>query len=295
MKKIIKKASGVVNITLDFNNTIKHGEKHTRVFRIDDLEKISEIVDNINDLEQFKLLINFNKKEYFLFQTIKKGLEPLEIETNLLSSEYIMKLYKSFYSTEELTFDKKMLKKSKKVKKEIAPIKFDVTNSYIETDKGNYNVNVIESIDKIKAIKTLIDNNDIWLSIDFNSINQGKMLNTIAKMQKEDSFEKIKIDPFIKKHIEEFKEKLRNEEIIQCEFKVLNFNENLDNLIESNSKLILKFRQQGVNIFEVHEKVNLINAFNSSIYPYKCLEVTHSLKKEEFLELIGGGLCSEDC
>lgn len=278
MKKRIKKAKGVINITLD-SNTIRHGEKYTRVFRIDDLERIPEIVDKLNDLEQFKLLLNCNKKEYFLFQTIKKGLKPLEIELNSLNSEYIMKLYKSFY-TDQFIDEKKQ---------EIDPIKFDAISSYIETNKGYCNVNIIESINKIKAIKNLINKNDIWLSIDFNKLNQEKMLNIIVEIQK-NNFEKVKINPFIKKNIEKFKEKLRSEEIIQCEIKILNFNKSLDDLVTSNSKLILKFRQQGINMFEVHERLNLINAFNSSIYPYKCLEVTHSLKKEEFLEFIGGDI-----
>lgn len=288
MKK--KKLSSIVNLNLE-SDAIIYGKKYTRVLKTSELGHIVEIINDIGFLEdfkledKFKLLMNFNTEEYYILQTTNKFINS--VDKDEIRSEFVMELYKSFYSLEPLTYNEKMLKKNKKVKKEIAPYQFSVNSSYIEEDKGFCIINVIESINNINDIGSILKENDIWLSIDFNKLEQEKMLNIIEKIEKTD-FQEVNLDKFTIKHIHEFKEKLKNEDIIQCEFKILHFNKNLDNLNESNVNLINTLRRLGINIFQVKERLNIIKAFNSSIYPYTELEVTHSLNKNDFIRFIGG-------
>lgn len=285
-----RKLSNIINLTFE-SDTIKGNKRYTRVLEISDLKRIVEIINNIgltNDFnikDNYKLLMNFKTKKYYLLQSTDKFLNS--VDDDEIRTEFIMELYKNFYTKEELHYDDKMLKKNRKIKQEIAPYKFNVNSSYIEEDRGYCIVNIIENIYEINNIINIIQENDIWLSVDFNKLDQEKILKTITRIEEND-FKKVKIDKFIKKHIPEIKEKLRKEDIIQCEFKMLHFNNDINLLNDNNEKLINKFRILGIDMFQVKERINIIRAFNSSIYPYRKMEVTQSLSKENFINLVGG-------
>ncbi|MDU3597534.1 hypothetical protein [Clostridium butyricum] len=293
--KKLSKQSNVVKLELD-DDYIKNGKNYTKVYSIDfdNIALLKKIISIVDSTDLYKLIINYNQKICYLFQTTNKLNNFFDIGLNEMKAEEILRLYKNFYTEEKLNYDKKITDNKKKLRKEIAPYKFNLNLSYIETDRGFCILDVIENIRQgNKSLNEILNEskNDIWLSIDFNKIDQNNMINTISKMEN-NNFENVKMSKFLEKHIYYYKEMLKNEEIIQCEMKLLHYNSNLDELEEENQKILNKLMFQGegkINTFKVYEKPNLLNVFNSSIYPYKTLLITQTLSKDTFLEMIGVG------
>ncbi|MGM9531051.1 hypothetical protein [Intestinibacter sp.] len=299
--KNIKKKKFYRNINLlpIKNDNLTYKKEFIEVYKIQ-FEQIEEIVKDINHKNWYKFLFNFYEDVYYFFQNSNVNTNEHIIYAEQLDTEEILKLYKSFYTNEEMRKIENIDKvKHTQLKKEIAPYKFKADGTTIETDKGYYSINTIESIisKDFISLKPILEKEDIWLSADFKKLDQLFIINTILKMQQNGQFEKSNINPFIKRNIEKFKDKLNNEEIIQSEFKILVHDKKIDSLKKLNNQLILKLRQKGIRAFEVQENLNILNTFNSCIYPYDRMQIIQSIEIEKFINLLtnnSGGSKYED-
>lgn len=299
MRKKNKKKYNMIKLLPIKENCISYKKKFIEVYKIQ-LNDIDKIVKSINT-GYYKFLLNFNKNLCYFF----KYADDLEIDFGeLLNKEEIIRLYKSFFTDEKLNIEGELEKvKHKVIRKEIAPYEFEVNTNNIKIDKGYYKLNVVERIeyDCNYKMNEILKNEDAWVSIEFRKMDQDFLLNTIVEMQQDGYIDKNIRNGFIKRNIEKLKTQLKEEKIVQCEFKILLSNKRIEDLEAINNKILIKLKNRGIHIFKIQEKLNVITAFNSTIYPYEAdrMGIIQSLEEETFIQLLTynneGSEINENC
>lgn len=283
-KKATKKRKKINEIKINIDNhEILQGKKVTRVFDVESINEIGEMINNITSNVRLKMLINYNLNKFYVFKT--ENNKKLDLEENELDSSNIAKLIKSFYSVEELQWNDCFTKKSKKIKNEIAPSLFNVSDNYLMTEDRYINVFFAEHLDNNLNIKGNIEDIDCWVSIDCYKVDRNYILNKLDEMKKDCVIEK-KFSPFVCNRMDDILNKLEKD-IFQCEIKFLLYDFDLDYLNQKNYLIRENLLNNDCTCYMPSEKVNTRKLFEKCIYPNKNMDVIHSITNEELFKMIG--------
>lgn len=278
-----------INIT---NDGFLKGKTLTKVFKVNSLEELIKQLNKIDSNMKVKLLINYNKNEFYIFKSedIKKksksNLKEIEKNDNELNNEELATLLKAFYSNEEFQLDNIFLKKANKLKHEIAPTTFEVKENYLLSENKYINVISFEHLGKCIDIKNIIQNKDCWLIIDCYKVDNEYILNKIDEMKQDKVIEK-KFSDFVSNKIDDVIQKLKFESIFQCEVKFLLYNSNLEQIKKENLVIREQLVECHYTSYMPQEAVNTRKLFEKCIYPNMNMNIIHSLSDKDLYKMIG--------
>lgn len=282
-KKPTKKRKKVSEIKVNIDNhEIVQGKKITRVFQFESVFEIREVLNNIEPNTRAKILINYKLNKFYVFKT--ESSKKLDLEESELDTSEIATLIKSFYSEEEMQWDKQFERKPKKIKSEIAPALFQINDNYLVSENRYINVMYLEHLKHSLNLKDIIKS--CWLSIDCYKVDNDTILNKLMEMKKDKVIDK-KFSDFISDRIENIIYKLKQEIIFQAEFNLLLYNTSLEELNKYSLFIKETLRKNGCISYTPNEKINTRKLFEKCIYPCKVMDVVHSIADKELFKMIG--------
>lgn len=293
-RKKIKKKINEIKFNINNEGIIK-GKSITKIFKVESLVEIKEIINEAATNMNLKLLINYNMDEFYIFKTedMKKNKKSnnnksiSQTESNGLEIEQITSLLKSFYSEEEMEWDNSFLKKTKKLKYEMAPTVFEVKDNYLLSENRYINVISLEHLGSYLNIKDIIMNNNCWLAIDCYKVDRDFILNKLDEMKRDNMIEK-KFSSFISNNIKNIINKLNGETIFQCELKLLLYNSSLEQIREECLLIKDNLILNKYTSYIPQERLNTRKLFEKCIYPNMNMDIIHSITSRDLYKLIGG-------
>lgn len=294
------------SVPLELNSSLiksrtnyKGKNQYSRVTTINEMKDLNKIIRNIDYKNQYKLLIDIkeNNKQLYLVEdviakSVKEAQEKFKIQGNILSPKDLIIFIRQFYRNDEFTYTDKTISNPKPV---IAPYNLIFKDSFFNTDNYFGTVNGVENIDNdAKSLNELIDkiNERLLVSIDFKTIDEEKVLNLINNNIELKFNTNPKIPLEMRSNVIQAKEKLKNainydKKIIQTEIKFILFKTKLEDMKQTNKKILKLADYNGFNC--VNLLYNQRNAFNSSLpFGINSTRIKLSLYEEQFKKIIGG-------
>lgn len=127
---------------------------------------------------------------------------------------------------------------------------------------------------------------DFWLSIDCYKIDSQFILNKLLEMKKDNSLEKNFSD-YIIARLDDVIEKLNEDDMYQCEIRLLLYNSDLNDLFDEDFAVTKELNENFYTSYIPQEKISTRKIFERSIYPNTNMDIIHSINVEQLSKMIG--------